>query len=149
MPDPLPNDLLLHPVERGVPRELVALCDVAELALRAVEARGHLTDDRPELALATLRRWCAGACSVEELDAAAEAVSEAWSGAFETPAACAFAAVDWLCLAAQDELAVVDEESRRRVLDNVRDALVALGEGRDAARARAQAAYRVALRAVR
>jgi hypothetical protein len=146
MADVLPHDLVLHPVERDVPRELAALCDVADLALRAVEARGELTDDRPDLALATLRRWCERECSVEELDAAAEAASEAWSAAFGSPAERAFAAVDWLCLAAQDELAAVDDESRRRVIDGVRDALVALGERRDAAGARVSAAYRAALR---
>lgn len=142
----LPNDLVFHPVTRRVPPELAALCDVAELALRAVEARGQLADDRPELALATLRRWCEGRCAVEELDAAAAEATDAWSAGFSTPAACAYSAIDWLCLAAQDERPVLDDEVRDRVLGNVRDALVALGEARDAAAARTAGAYRAALR---
>jgi hypothetical protein len=142
----LPNDLVVHPVSRKVPVELAALCDVAELGLRAVEARGLLGDDRPDLALATLRRWCEGRCTVEELDAAAAEATEAVSLGFATPAALAYGAVDWLCLAAQDERPVLDDEVREWVLRNVRDALVALGEPREAAAARASGAYRAALR---
>lgn len=146
MPQALPNDLVVHPVSRRVPPELAALCDVAEVALRAVEARGLLNDDRPELALATLRRWCEGRCPVEELDAAAAEASDAWSQGFATPAACAYGAIDWLCLAALDERPVLDDEVRDGVLGNVRDALVALGEPREAAAARASGEYRAALR---
>jgi hypothetical protein len=146
MAQALPNDLLVHPVSRRVPPELAALCDVAELGLRAVEARGMLGDDRPELALATLRRWCEGRCTVEELDAAAVDANDAWVQGFATPAACAYHAIDLLCLAALDERSVLDEEVRDEVLGDVRDALVALGEPPEAAAARVANERRAALR---
>ena len=108
-------------LKRGVVTEFLALCDVASMALRAVEDGGALTDDRPELALAALRRWCAGEASLDDVDAAAGEATDAWSLAFNTPAATAFSAVDWLCLGAQDDLDVVDDELRGRVLQNARD----------------------------
>jgi hypothetical protein len=134
------------PEARAVPPALAALCDVVELGLRALEARGGLTDDRPDLALATLRRWCAGEATEDELDAAADAASVAWTAAFGTPAGPAFAAVDRLALAAQDELAALDDAAVAGVLGAVRDALAAGGERRDAAEARVRAAWRAARR---
>jgi len=133
-------------VDRDASRELLELCDLAEVALHAVEMRGLLSDDRSVMALAVVRRWCEGGCTEDELDDAAEAASRAWSEAFGTPVACAYGAVDALCLAAQDELPVLDDEARDRVIDAVREQLVALGEARDAARAQVGEAYRAARR---
>lgn len=115
------------------------------MALRAVEDGGALTDDRPELALAALRRWCAGEASLDDVDAAAGEATDAWSLAFNTPAATAFSAVDWLCLGAQDDLDVVDDELRGRVLQNARDTLVALGEEPAAAAQRVSDFFRRSL----
>lgn len=116
--------------------EFLALCDLAEVALHAVESAGHGIDDRPELALATVRRWADGGASLDEVEEAAEAATDAWSLAFDTPAATAYGAVDWLCLGAQDDLNAVDAELRDKVFENVRDTLVALGEAPEAASAR-------------
>lgn len=125
--------------------EFMALCDVAALALHSAESMGALRDDRPELALAALRRWCVGEATLDEVDAAAAEATDAWSVAFDAPAAPAFSAVDWLCLGAQDDLGAVDDELRSRVLDNTRDALVRAGEVPDAAEHRVQEAFRAAL----
>ncbi len=55
-------------MRRSVTVEFLALCDLAEVALRAVESAGHGIDDRPELALATVRRWADGGASLDEVD---------------------------------------------------------------------------------
>jgi hypothetical protein len=132
-------------LSRDVAVEFLALCDVAAMALRVVEDAGALTDDRPELALAALRRWCVGEATLDEVDEAAESATDAWSQAFETPAATAYGAVDWLCLGAQDDLDVIDDELSSRVLENARDTLVALGEAHDAAVSRVSNSFRWSL----
>src|SRR5690349_6447172 len=92
--------------------EFLTLCDVAATALRSVEDAGLVADDRPELALTALRRWCAGELGPDEVDAAALDAADAWSQALHTPAATAYGAIDWLCLGAQDDLGEVDDELR-------------------------------------
>lgn len=136
-------------MRRVAAAEFMALCDVAAMALARAETAGALHDDRPELCLAALRRWCAGDATLDEVDAAAQEATDAWSQGFTTPAAPAFGAIDWLCLGAQDALGAVDDELRAHVLANARDTLAALGEDVDAAAQQVQDTFRAAFAARR
>lgn len=131
-------------------REVYALCEVAQMALTAVESAGLLTDDRPELSLAVVRRWCVGEADDDEVDDAARAATEAWEAADRAQSGPAYSCVDWLCLTAQDDLAGgVDPETFGYVLANAVECLVLAGENPEAARARAQRVYDAALRSLR
>jgi hypothetical protein len=141
------NDQRVRPIRRGISPTFEALCEVTEAALRAIDAAGVLDDDRPELALATLRRWCAGTSTIEEVDLAANEATESWSAGFASPAArAAYGAVDWLCLIAQDQRGTVDDEAIDHVVGNVRDTFIALGEAPLAATVKAGRLYATALR---
>lgn len=131
-------------------REAFALCAVAELALVALESAGLLDDDRPELCLAVVRRWCLGEATDDEIDDAARIATEAWEAAAERPSAPAYSCVDWLCLLAQDDLAGgVDAELRGYVMAHAVACLALHGEPRDAARARCERVFEGALTRVR
>jgi hypothetical protein len=108
------------------------------MVVREVDRRGQLDDDRPELALAELRRWCDGEASPEAVAAALELVV---GTLFERRAAAAAArCVAWACRVRSAHAGRAADE-RAAVQARGREALEALGVEADEARARVALAY--------
>jgi hypothetical protein len=111
---------------------------VASLVVSEAERAGHLDDDRPELALAELRRWCDGEGSPDAVIAALDQVAEVF---FEHRAASAAAwCVLWACRV-QSARRGREAEVHESALARAREALMALGADADEARARVALAY--------
>ena len=120
-------------------RGLHAVCG---LVLASLEAARRLTDDRPEMALATLARWLDGDDGPAELHDAMELMVQATFDDREVVTATR-------CVLWAMRVNVIDPWRARDVVRRVTEAaagvLVALGEAPDAATALVEQTYRVAV----
>ncbi|MDO9020633.1 MAG: hypothetical protein Q8S73_41490 [Deltaproteobacteria bacterium] len=131
---PLPTD---DGLDRG--RGLHAVCS---LVIVSLERARRLTDDRPELALATLERWLAGEDGPAELHDAMELMVQATFDDREVVTATR-------CVLWAMRVNVIDPwRSRdvvRRVMADAAAVLVALDDDPEAAAAQVEATYRAAV----
>lgn len=131
---PLPTD---DGLDRG--RGLHAVCS---LVIASLERARRLTDDRPELALATLERWLAGEDGPAELHEAMELMVQATFADREVVTATR-------CVLWAMRVNVIDPwRSRdvvRRVMADAAAVLVALDDDPEAAAAQVEATYRAAV----
>jgi GNAT superfamily N-acetyltransferase len=127
--------------DRG--RGLHAVC---ALVIASLDRARRLTDDRPELALATLARWLAGEDGPAELHDAMELMVQATFDDREV-------VVATRCVLWAMRVSVIDpwrgRDVARRVVADAAAVLVALGDEHDAAAAQVDATYRAAVEAGR
>lgn len=126
--------LTVDPRERG--RGLLAVC---RLVVRSLERARRLSDDRPELALATLERWLEGDDGPAELHEAMELMVQATFDDREAVAATR-------CVLWAMRVNVINpwraQAVATRVIDGAVEVLVALGEEPEAAASQVDVAYR-------
>ena len=137
-------------------RHVAGLCALTRLALGEVERAGMLTDDQPELSLATLERWLwheADHRAATEALAETEEALDRHQAARDTPPALVAALTALGCVAAAvrevaaETVAGTDRgASALRVTFWVEACLEALGEPADAVHARVCAVYNAAVR---
>lgn len=127
---------LLTDDPRGRGRGLLAVC---RLVVGALERARRLSDDRPEMALATLERWLDGEDGPAELHEAMEIMVQATFDDREAVAATR-------CVLWAMRVHVVDpgraKDVAERVTGGAVEVLVALGEEPEAAFQRVDQAYR-------
>jgi hypothetical protein len=127
----------------------LALCAVARAALDACERAGAVDDDRPELALATLERWCRGEATRADVRRARAGLA-AWRAASRWapgPPADPLACVRGALWAAADFAArnLWSQERRSGACTGATRCLLAFEADEDAALARASNVYAAAL----
>lgn len=116
------------------PPAVRALVAVARLVLIEVERAGMMRDDRPEIALSEVERWCDGKASLPDVMGALDQVASAtWEHGEGNEAA---AIVMWVCRVNSRQ-----REVERTVLRKSIELLVRLGEARDAAEHRIQSVF--------
>ncbi len=126
--------LTVDPRERG--RGLLAVC---RLVVRSLERARRLSDDRPELALATLERWLDRDDGPAELHEAMELMVQATFD--DREAVAATRCVLWAMRVNVIHPARASDVATR-VIDGAVEVLVALGEEPEAAAAQVDLAYR-------
>jgi hypothetical protein len=123
--------------DRG--RGLHAVCS---LVVASLDRARRLTDDRPEMALATLERWLAGKDGPDELHEAMELMVQATFADREV-------VVATRCVLWAMRVNVIDpwraRDVAQRVVADAAAVLVALGDDDEAAAAQVDATYRAAV----